>query len=134
MITVTVTIEKPLQEVWKRFTLAADVMNWNNASEDWHCPKAENNLTVGERFIYTMAAKDGSVSFDFIGVYTEIELYKKIAYTIEDGRKVEVLFETKDDKITVTENFEPENIHSEELQQQGWQSILNNFKNYSEKQ
>jgi uncharacterized protein YndB with AHSA1/START domain len=132
MITVQVLIEKSILEVWDKFTTPENVINWNFASDDWHCPKAENDVTIGGKFVYTMAAKDDSASFDFNGIYSEIELHKKIAYSIEGGRKVIVTFEENENNTLVIENFEPEDINSIELQQQGWQSILDNFKKYTE--
>ncbi|WP_199250864.1 SRPBCC domain-containing protein, partial [Flavobacterium sp. I-STPA6A] len=65
-------------------------MNWNYAGDDWHCPKAENVLEVGKSFNYTMAAKNGEMSFDFTGIYTEIELFSKISYVLADDRKIHI--------------------------------------------
>jgi hypothetical protein len=47
---------------------------------------------------------------------------------------VEVEFEEVADGIKVIEKFTPEDQNSADLQRQGWQMILNNFKNYCEKQ
>ena len=133
MITVKTDINSQLLKVWNYWTDPAHIIHWNFASEDWHCPKAENNLTKNGSFCYTMAAKDGSVQFDFKGQYQVIEPLNTIEYVIEDGRRVRIEFEALSESITsVTEHFEPEQIHSEELQQQGWQAILNQFKKYAE--
>jgi uncharacterized protein YndB with AHSA1/START domain len=133
MITVKTTLELPLLKVWDYWTNPAHIIHWNFASEDWHCPMAENNLTKDGSFCYTMAAKDGSVQFDFKGQYQAIEPMKTIEYVIEDGRRVRIEFEVLNESITfITEHFEPEQIHSAELQQQGWQAILNQFKKYAE--
>ena len=102
------------------------------ASEDWHTPFVENDLKVGGRFKSIMASKDGTISFDFVGTYSAVLDKKLIAYTIEDGRVVIVVFEELEDGFEVREYFEPELINSEELQYQGWQSILDNFKRYVE--
>ncbi|MFN3969339.1 SRPBCC domain-containing protein [Flavobacterium sp.] len=131
-ITVKTTLNASLEEVWNKFTQPEHVVNWNFASEDWHCPKAENHLEVGQNFVYTMASKDGEMSFDFTGTYQEVVPLKKIVYLIADGRKVTVKFDVIDHKVILTENFEPENIHSVGLQRGGWQSILDNFKKYTE--
>nr|WP_294777557.1 SRPBCC domain-containing protein [uncultured Flavobacterium sp.] len=131
-ITVKTTLDASLEEVWNKFTQPEHVVNWNFASDDWHCPKAENHLDVGQNFVYTMASKDGEMSFDFIGTYQEITPMKKLVYQISDGRKVTVKFDVMDNQVILTENFEPENIHSVNLQRDGWQSILNNFKKYTE--
>ncbi|MCF6130531.1 SRPBCC domain-containing protein [Flavobacterium sp. AS60] len=131
-MTVRISTNENLEKVWDHFTKPEHIVNWNNASDDWHCPKSENDLKVGGTFTATMAAKDGSVSFDFTGTYSEVIPMKKFVYTIADGRKVTVKFDVLDNHVIVTENFEPENIHSIELQRGGWQSILDNFKKYLE--
>ena len=80
-----------------------------------------------------MAARDKSVSFVFHGTYTEIVPFHKIEYYIEDGRKVEVFFSKIDENTTeIFERFEPEHSNSLEMQEQGWQSILQQFKIYTE--
>lgn len=132
MITVQTTINTTLEKVWKFWTQPEHVMQWNNASNDWHCPKATNDLKVGGKFSYTMAAKDGSMSFDFEGDYSKVEAFSLIEYHIIDGRKVIVQFEKTENGVQIIESFDPENVHSEELQRDGWQAILNNFKNHTE--
>lgn len=133
MITVSTTIKnKTIAQVWDYFTNPKHVIHWNFASDDWHCPKAENDLEVGKSFTYTMAAKNGEMSFDFSGIYTEIEEYSKISYVLADERKIFITFLETEDGIEVSEKFDPESIHSEELQQAGWQMILDNFKKYTE--
>lgn len=133
MITVSTTIKnKTIAQVWDYFTNPKHVMNWNYAGDDWHCPKAENDLEVGKSFNYTMAAKNGEMSFDFTGIYTEIETLSKISYVLEDDRKIFITFQETDEGIEIIEKFDPETENSEELQQTGWQMILNNFKKYIE--
>ena len=131
-ITVKANIKAPLTMVWKSWTEPNHVQNWNFASNDWHCPTAENDFTIGGEFHYMMAAKDGSFSFDFWGKFVVIEDEKLIETMLGDGRKVSVLFESIGEEIIVTETFEPEDTNPIELQEQGWQAILNNFKNYAE--
>lgn len=133
-ITVVAEVAAPLAKVWECWGQPEHIMNWNAASPDWHCPKAENDLQTGGKFSSTMAAKDGSFSFDFAGVYDKVEEHKEIAYTMEDGRTVTILFEEKDGKVTVTETFEAEGTNPIEMQRGGWQAILDNFKNYTEAQ
>jgi uncharacterized protein YndB with AHSA1/START domain len=133
MITVNTTIKnKTTEEVWEYFTNPKHVMNWNHAGDDWHCPKAENDLEVGKSFTYTMAAKNGEMSFDFTGIYTEIEPLSKISYVLADDRKIYITFQKTEEGIEIIEKFDPETENSEELQQTGWQMILNNFKKYIE--
>ncbi|MBL7885680.1 MAG: SRPBCC family protein [Flavobacterium sp.] len=132
MITVQTTVKASLEKVWAFWTQPEHIMQWNNASDDWHCPKASSDLKTGGKFSYTMAAKDGSMSFDFEGTYTNVTKFSLIEYHIIDGRKVIISFEETLDGVIIKESFDPENIHPEELQQQGWQAILNNFKKYTE--
>jgi uncharacterized protein YndB with AHSA1/START domain len=132
VITVSVVVNAPIEKVWNYFTTPAHIMQWNNASPDWHTPNAMNDFNVGKRFVYTMAAKDGSFSFDFGGVYTAIEAQKHFAYTMDDGRKAEVSFSSENNVTTVVEKFEAEAVNSIEMQEAGWQAILNNFKQYTE--
>lgn len=131
-ITIQETIQSPVEKVWKHWNDPASVQMWNHASDDWECPHAENDLRIGGKFIYTMSAKDKSFSFDFGGVYTNIEENKLIEYTIGDGRKVEVTFEDMGDATKVVTVFDPENQNPIEMQRGGWQAILTNFKNYVE--
>lgn len=131
-ITIKTNIKAPIDKVWDKFTNADHIVNWNSASEDWHTPRAENNLTKGGNFSYRMEAKDGSVGFDFGGTYDDVQQNKLISYTMGDGRRVEVQFEQEDDQIAVTETFEPESLNPVEMQRDGWLAILNNFKKYAE--
>lgn len=131
-ITVEATINAPVKKVWNLWTEPHHIVKWNNANDDWHTPKAENDLREGGKFLSRMEAKDGSMGFDFEGVYNEIKPHELISYSMSDGRKVNITFKEEGDKTTVTETFDAEQTHSLEMQQQGWQAILNNFKNYVE--
>ena len=131
-ITVEVTVNASLEKAWDYFTLPEHLTQWNFASEDWHCPKASSDLRTGGKFSATMAAKDGSMSFDFGGTYDEVLKHKKIAYTMGDDRKVEVIFSSNNNSTQVVETFEAESENSIELQKSGWQAILTNFKKYTE--
>ncbi|RZJ71833.1 SRPBCC family protein [Flavobacterium sp.] len=131
-ITIKTTVNAPIAKVWNFWSEPDHVRNWNNASPDWHTPKAENDLREGGKFSFTMAAKDGSFSFDFGGEYTQVVAHKTIAYVLEDARKVTVVFEEKGDSVEITETFDPENQNDPEFQRQGWQAILDNFKKYIE--
>lgn len=131
-ITVQVTVNAPVEKVWECFTTPQHIMQWNNASPDWHTPHATNDLQPDGKFRWRMEAKDGSFGFDFNGVYDVVNSPDYIEYSIEDGRKVKVTFEAVGNTTQVTETFEPENENSLELQQQGWQAILDNFKKYVE--
>lgn len=131
-ITVQVEISLNIKKVWEVLTEPIHIINWNFASDDWFCPKVENNLKIGEKFNYRMEAKDGSFGFDFWGTYTEIEDFKKLFSILGDGRKLEIFLEEKNELTTIIEKFEAEDENSIELQKNGWQSILNNLKKYAE--
>ena len=132
VITIETTVQAPVEKVWGYWNGAEHITRWCNASDDWHTPKAENDLRVGGRFNSRMEAKDGSIGFDFWGVYDEVITHKLLAYTAGDGRKVKVVFETMGNQTKITETFEAENENPVEMQRAGWQAILNNFKNYTE--
>lgn len=131
-ITVETTVKAPVEKVWKYWTEPKHITRWCNASDDWHSPYAENDLRVDGKFKTTMAAKDGSESFDFEGVYTNIQQNKIIEYTIGDGRKVKITFSGQGDQTKVVETFDPESTNPIEMQRGGWQAILDNFKKYTE--
>ena len=131
-ITVKTTINAPIEPVWECWTDTEHVKQWNNASEDWHTPKARNDLREGGEFSYRMEAKDQSFGFDFGGTYTRVEEYKQIDYTMGDGRNVSNVFDEHDGHTHVTVTFDAESENSVEMQRQGWQSILDNFKKHVE--
>ncbi|MBK9272961.1 MAG: SRPBCC family protein [Flavobacteriales bacterium] len=133
-ITVTALVAKPVAHVWTIWADPAHIMQWNAANDEWHCPKASNDLRKGGSFSSTMAARDGSFSFDFEGVYDDVQLHRRIAYTISDGRTCEILFEEKADGTLVTESFDAESQNPVEMQRAGWQAILDRFKAYAEAQ
>lgn len=124
----------PVELAWQFWTQPEHVKQWNYASPDWHCPQADNRLEAGGEFHYIMSAKDGSDSFDFWGTFHRIEPGKRLEIILGDGRRMSVVFEGRENSTTVTEIFEPEGIHSQELQQAGWQAILDNFRRYAEEQ
>lgn len=132
-ISVETVINAPIYSVWEMWTSPEHIMKWNNASADWHTPHAENDLRKGGRFLSRMEAKDGSSGFEFSGVYDEVKINQLIEYTMEDGRKVRIVFTDLGDETKIQETFEAEDEHSIDMQREGWQSIMNNFKRYVEK-
>jgi uncharacterized protein YndB with AHSA1/START domain len=132
IITLESLIEAPVKKVWVCWTKPEHIIHWNHASDDWHSPKAENDLQVAGRFNVRMEAKDGSMGFDFEGVYVEVKEYKLIKYKLADGRAVTIQFSEMDNKTKVIESFDAETENSIELQKRGWQAILDNFKKYTE--
>jgi len=131
-ITIEATVHTPVEKVWKYWNEPQHITKWCSASDDWHAPHAENDLRVGGNFTTRMEAKDGSFGFDFGGVYDEVRTNEFISYTMGDGRKVAITFISQGNDTRVIESFEAETTNSIEMQEAGWQSILNNFKKYSE--
>jgi uncharacterized protein YndB with AHSA1/START domain len=132
MITVTASIEASIEKVWDAWNLPEHITKWCFASDDWHAPRATNDLKVGGSFNTRMEAKDGSFGFDLQGFYDVVETNTLIKYHLEDGRNVEVYFSVEGGKTTIVEKFDPESQNPHEMQQAGWQMILNNFKKYVE--
>ena len=131
-ITVQADVMAPIEKAWEYWTGPEHITQWNSASPDWHCPSATNDLRPGGNFTAVMAAKDGSFSFEFGGTYDEVVHHKLITYAMGDGRRVRVEFEPIGDETRITETFDPENENPHEMQQAGWQAILNNYKKYVE--
>lgn len=131
-VTIQTTINAPAEKVWEYFTNPEHITKWNHASDDWHSPKAENDLRPGGKFNYRMEAKDGSFGFDFWGVYDIVETNETISYTMGDDRKVNINFSGDNNSTTVKSTFEAESSNPVEMQKNGWQTILDNFKKYTE--
>lgn len=131
-ITVQTTVNAPIEKVWKFWTTPKHIMEWNSASEDWHTPKAKNDLRVDGRFNFRMEAKDKSEGFNLSGTYTNIQKHNQIEYDLEDDRHVKVKFNETPEGIQIIESFEPEQENSEKMQREGWQAILDNFKQHVE--
>ena len=131
-ITIKTTVNAPAKKAWEFWSNPEHIKRWNNASPEWHTPHAENDLREGGRFKARMEAKDGSVGFDFGGQYTKVVEPKEIAYRLDDGRNVTVTFTPDGDSTEIVETFEPEKTNPPDFQKQGWQAILDNFKNYTE--
>lgn len=131
-VKIEATIAADIDKVWDYWTQPEHIMNWNFASDDWQCPKAENDLRPGGKYLARMEAKDGSFGFDFEAVYDEVDDKKRITYTLADGRQSTTTFEDENGQTKVKTAFDPESQNPVEFQQQGWQAILNNFKKYTE--
>ena len=131
-VTVEATVNAPVEKAWRTWSEPQHITKWCAASEDWHAPKAENDLRTGGTFSTRMEAKDGSFGFDFGGVYDKVKEHELIEYTMGDGRKVRVTFTNQGDATRVIETFEAENTHPVDFQKAGWQAILDNFKKYTE--
>jgi uncharacterized protein YndB with AHSA1/START domain len=132
-ITVETVVKAPVEKVWKYWNEPEHIKAWAFASDDWHAPYSENDVRTDGKFKTTMAAKDGSFSFDFEGVYTNVQINKLIEYVMADGRKVSVVFAPNGNETKVTETFDAENTHPLEVQRAGWQAILENFRKHTER-
>ncbi|MDD2534465.1 MAG: SRPBCC domain-containing protein [Eubacteriales bacterium] len=132
VITVETTVNVPTEKAWTVWTDPTSIKQWNQASEDWHTTNVENDLRVGGRFSSRMEAKDGSMGFDFYGIYDEVILHQKLAYTLGDARHVTVNFVADGNQTKVIETFEAESENSIELQQRGWQSIMDSYRQFAE--
>lgn len=130
-ITINALVAASKQKAWDYYTLPEHITQWNFADPSWHCPSASNDMRIGGRYVARMEARDGSFGFDFEANYTAIEADESFSYTM-GGRNVSVTFKTLDDKTAVTVTFDPENENPIELQRNGWQAILNNYKAYTE--
>lgn len=131
-ITIEAQVAAPVQKVWSFFTEPKHIIQWNFADPSWQCPWAKNDLKVGGQYTARMEAKDGSFGFDFVAIYESIIPEKKISYKIGDGRKVTTEFQKLGDGTKIITIFDAEKQNSEEMQKNGWQAILNNFKKYVE--
>jgi uncharacterized protein YndB with AHSA1/START domain len=107
-------------------------MNWNFAADSWHCPAASNALQPQGKFCYTMAAKDGSMQFDFSGTFSKIITHRMLEFSLDDERRVRIVIKPENGSLKVVQHFEPEKMNPHDLQQGGWQAILNNLKSYAE--
>lgn len=131
-ITLTAIISADKKKVWDYYTRPEHITQWNYAIDTWHCPAASNDLRVGGRYVARMEARDGSYGFDFEGIYDEVVIGEKISFTMPDNRVVKVTFKQLGNQTEVTVTFDAENQNPIEIQRQGWQAILNNFKKYTE--
>jgi uncharacterized protein YndB with AHSA1/START domain len=131
-MTIEAIVNRNCSDIWPLWTQPEHITKWNQASDDWHSPSAKNDLTAGGRFLIRMEAKDGSMGFDFSGIYNEVIEHKKIHYTMDDGREVETLFSEENGQTKVIITFDAEKENPLEMQRDGWQAILNSFKKYAE--
>lgn len=131
-VTIETLIDADVSKVWNYFTAPEHITKWNFASDDWHCPRAVNDLRVGGKMSSRMEAKDGSFGFDFEAIYDAVIDHKKISYTMTDGRQATTNFEVQNDATKVSTTFDAENENPVDMQRTGWQTILDNFKKYVE--
>ncbi len=131
-IKIETKVKAPIEKIWDYWVEPEHIVQWSHASDDWHTPRAENDIRTGGKFVSRMEARDGSMGFDFGGVYDEVIQYKRIAYTMGDDRSVTIDFNEENDGVRIVQSFDPESRNSREMQRDGWQAILDNFKKYVE--
>lgn len=132
MVKIDALINAPVEKIWDCWTKPEHITKWCQASEDWFAPRATNDLRVGGKFTTRMEARDGTMGFDFEGIYTNVKEPSLIEYVLADGRRVSISFIKEEDKYRVVESFDPEGQNPVEMQRAGWQAILDNFKKYVE--
>lgn len=131
-ITIETTIQAPLQKIWDFWTGVEHITGWAFASEDWGAKGITNDIQKGGTFSSRMFAKDGSAEFNFNGTYTEVTENRLLEYRLDDGRNVTVEFEETPAGVHIRQSFDPESENPEEMQREGWQAYLDNFKKYVE--
>jgi uncharacterized protein YndB with AHSA1/START domain len=131
-ISVSATINADVKKVWDYYTAPEHITKWNYADPSWQCPSATNDMRVGGKYSARMEAKDGSFGFDFEATYNEIVKGKSFTYTMPDDREVNVVFDGDGDKTSINVTFDAEDQNPVEMQKNGWQAILDNFKKYTE--
>jgi uncharacterized protein YndB with AHSA1/START domain len=130
--TISTTVKRSVDIVWMSYNMSKHIMNWNHASDDWFCPSAQNDLKVGGHFKYRMSARDGSFAFDFEGVYEIVNMHQELKYVMPDGRVVHTIFKPVSEGTFIETVFDLETFNSPEKQKEGWNTILTNFKLYTE--
>lgn len=131
-ITVETVVKSELTKVWDAWNAPTDIVKWNAASDDWHTTRSEVDLRAGGKFGARMEARDGSEGFDFEGTYTRVVPRELVEYRMGDGREVRVEFVEQAGGVLVRETFDAENENPAEMQRQGWQAILDNFRRHVE--
>jgi len=131
-LSVQTSIKAPIEKVWKCWTTPADIIQWNNPSEDWETTSVTLHLKDNGNFIYKMKTKDDSVAFDFTGIYDKVIINEYIKSTLFDGRKVVNIFKSNGDETILIENFDPEAQTPIPDQEAFTQAVIDNFKKYVE--
>lgn len=131
-ITVETVVNAKRKTVWDVWNDPSEIEQWSAAQDDWHTTRSSVDLREGGKFSSRMEAKDGSAGFDFEGVYTRVHPDEVLAYTMSDGREVEVELIEEPGGVRVRETFDAETENPAELQRAGWQAILDNFRRHVE--
>ena len=131
-IKVEVLVDATLSNAWECWTSPDHITRWYAASDDWHTPRATNDVKVGGSFNFRMEARNTSAGFDFLGSYTAVSPQEHLHCLLGDGRHVDIRFLPEANQVRIVEEFETEATNPPEIQRKGWQAILDNFKKYVE--
>jgi len=131
-IKVEVLVDSPLAKAWECWTLHEHITRWYAASDDWHTPRATNDVKVGGGFNFRMEARNKSAGFDFWASYTLVSPRELLHCLLGDGRHLDIRFIPEAGRVRIMEEFDAEKESSSELQRKGWQAILDSFKRYVE--
>ena len=131
LITIETIVAAPPEKAFAAYVDPAHIIHWNFASPDWHCPAARSEQCAGGSFSFRMEAKDGSFGFDFEGEIVTFEPPRLLHYRFGD-RQARVNFTAQGEGTRVNVAFEAEAENPLEMQREGWQAILNNYKAYLE--
>jgi uncharacterized protein YndB with AHSA1/START domain len=126
-ISIETVVRAPPADAWKAYTAPEAIMQWNQASPEWHCPSASVDLREGGRHIARMEARDGSFGFDFTATYEEVDEPRALTLLLDDGRRARTTFEAHGDGARVRTEFDADATHSIDQQRDGWQAILDSF-------
>jgi uncharacterized protein YndB with AHSA1/START domain len=126
-IEISAFVPVPPETAWVAFNTAEAIVQWNQASSDWHCPSAAVDLRVGGRHVARMEARDGSFGFDYAGTYEEVDAPRAVTLRLDDGRRARTTFAPEAGGTRVVTVFDPEGTHPREMQRQGWQAILDSY-------
>jgi uncharacterized protein YndB with AHSA1/START domain len=126
-VTISTTVNASIEKAWDFYTNPEHIVKWNFATDDWQCPSASNDLRAGGKYAVRMEAKDGSFGFDLEAIYNEVEIGKMLKYTMSDNRTVITTFEQNGEEVIITTVFDPEDQNPVDMQQAGWQAILDNY-------
>ncbi|WP_417496367.1 SRPBCC domain-containing protein [Maricaulis sp.] len=131
-IMIDALVATPIDKAWQCWTQPDHITQWNFASDEWCCPNAANDLTIGGHYRARMEARDGSFGFDLEAVYNEVTEPSALGMVLTDGRSVRTVFVPEGKATRITTTFDAEAENSIDIQRDGWQAILNNFKIYVE--
>ncbi len=130
-ITVKALIFADKKKAWDYYTMPVHIVNSNFASDQWHCPRASNDLVVGGKYFTRMEAKFVDFGFDFEYTYTEVLPDEGFTFKLPDDREDSVRFIEEEGKTQVQLIFDAETENPIKLQTQGWQTILDQYKKYT---